>query len=80
MSTAELKTNLHQLIDNMNNEYLLSKIYALVAQLNNRETGGLWNRLSEDERNELIQADIESEDEKNLIPHSALKEKHKKWL
>jgi hypothetical protein len=80
MNTTELKTNLHQLIDGMNNELLLSKVYNLISQLSNKESGLLWNRLSDEERQELIQADLESEDEKNLIPHTQVKDKHKKWL
>lgn len=80
MSTAELKTNIHRLVDGMNNELLLSKVYALIAKLNNSEEGALWNRLSEEEQQELIQADIESEDEKNLLTHREVKAKHKKWL
>lgn len=80
MSAAELKVNLHRLIDGMSNELMLSKIYNLISQLNTRETGTLWNRLSEEERQELLLADLESEDEKNLIPHNTVKEKHKKWL
>jgi hypothetical protein len=80
MSTTELKTNLHQLIDGINNELLLSKVYNLISQLSNKEAGTLWNRLSDEERQELIQADLESEDENNLIPHTQVKDKHKKWL
>jgi hypothetical protein len=76
MSGGELKPRFHKLIDNMN----IEKIHNLISQINNRESVSLWNRLSEADQKELLQADLESEDEKNLIPHNTVKEKHKKWL
>jgi hypothetical protein len=33
-----------------------------------------------EEQEELILSDIESEDIKNVIPHSVIQKKHGKWL
>lgn len=80
MNTIELKNNFHQLIDSINNDKILSKFYAVMARMSERTDEKLWGRLSPEEQEELIRADIESNDPANLIPHSEIQEKHKKWL
>jgi hypothetical protein len=42
--------------------------------------GILWSKLSDSEREELLLSDKESNDPMNLIPHSEIEKKHKKWL
>lgn len=80
MNTIELKNNFHHLIDSINNDIILSKFYAIMARTNERSDGKLWGRLTEDEQEELIRADIESNDLSNLISHADIQQKHKKWL
>lgn len=80
MNTIELKNNFHHLIDSINNDKLLSKFYAVMARMSERNDEKLWGRLTSEEQEELIRADIESNDPANLIPHSEIQEKHKKWL
>ena len=80
MNTLELKTNFHQLIDNINNELMLSKFYSIMTKINETPEGALWSRLTKEEQEELMEADMESENQANLIPHSEIQKKHKKWL
>jgi DNA-binding HxlR family transcriptional regulator len=80
MTTASLKNNLHLMIDSIDNKTILERFYELLYKVKNTETGTLWRRLSEEEQNELIQADIESENPDNLIQHSDIQKKHNKWL
>lgn len=80
MTTALLKNNLHLMIDSIDNKTILERFYDLLYKVKNTETGTLWNRLSETEQNELIQADIESENPANLIQHADIQKKHNKWL
>ncbi len=80
MNTAELRNNFHHLIDSINNDNILSKFYAIMARTNEETDGKLWGRLTKDEQEELIRADIESSDPLNLISHSEIQKKHKKWL
>lgn len=80
MNTVELKNNLHQLIDSINNEHLLSRFYSLMVTIKNQPEGKLWNRLSQEDKDELLLSDMESNDPENLIPHSEIEKKHKKWL
>jgi len=42
--------------------------------------GQLWERLTNQEREELLLALEESEDPKNLISHDEMKKKHQKFL
>jgi len=80
MNTIELKNNFHNLIDSINNENILTKFYSIMARINEREDGKLWGRLTLEEQDELIRADIESLDPSNLIPFEEIQNKHKKWL
>ncbi len=80
MASLNLRTNFHQLIDSINNEVVLSKFYELISKHHNATNGDLWNRLSKEELDELLLSDLESEDADNLIPHSKMAAKHKKWL
>jgi hypothetical protein len=80
MNTIELRKNFHNLIDSINNESILTKFYSIMARMNERDDGKLWGKLTLDEQEELIRADIESRDPSNLIPHEEIQVKHKKWL
>jgi hypothetical protein len=80
MNTIELRKNFHNLIDSINNESILTKFYSIMARMNERDDGKLWGKLTLDEQEELIRADIESRDPSNLIPHEEIHVKHKKWL
>ncbi len=43
----------------------------------NSKDGQLWNQLTVEEQEELLKAEKESEDERNLINWKIIKEKHK---
>jgi hypothetical protein len=80
MTTIELKTNFHKLIDNINNDNVLIKFYDILDKVNQSEEGTLWNRLSFEEQQELITIEKESYLTENIILHSEMIDKHKKWL
>jgi hypothetical protein len=80
MTTLQLKTNLHILIDKIENDKILSKFYTFLDQANKSKDGLLWQNLSETEKTELIQIDRETDLEENLIDHSVILEKYKEWL
>ena len=79
MDTLEVKRNFHQLIDNIDNDSLLKDFYELLKHRSAPE-GELWNNLSNSEKEELLLALEESKNPYNLIKHSEVKKKHKKWL
>ena len=80
MTTIELKSRFHNLIDNINDEIILSKFYDLLSRAKDKKEGLLWDRLSQEERDELTLIEEESSDSTNLISNSEMQQKHKKWL
>ena len=80
MTTSELKLNLHNLIDKIDNESLLLNLYDLLSKRTTAQDGKLWSRLTNEEIKELLVAEAESEYEENLISHEQMIKKHEKWL
>ena len=78
MTTTELKSNFHKLIDNINNDNVLSKFYEILSNAKESKEGLIWSRLSPDEQQELILIEKESHYSENLISHSVMIKKHKK--
>ncbi|MFZ4724817.1 MAG: hypothetical protein ACOYMD_05175 [Paludibacter sp.] len=80
MTTIELKSNFHNLIDTINDVGILSKFYDLLSNVKESKDGLLWNRLSIEEQNELMQIEKDSQQLSNLISGADMINKHKKWL
>lgn len=80
MNTIELKNNFHELIDNFEDESVLSSFFELMQNANSKENGRLWNRLSIAEQEELLIALEESEFDNNLIDNDEVMSKYKEWL
>lgn len=70
----------HKLIDDIKDEESLKSYYSLIQRLQKSQTGNLWNRLTDLEKEELLISYDESFDSNNLISHDQVKEQHKKWL
>ncbi|MBS1979023.1 MAG: hypothetical protein JST46_16750 [Bacteroidetes bacterium] len=77
MSTKEA---FHKLIDHIENEETLKGYFELIQRLNKNQTGGLWDSLSSEEKDELLISYAESSDPKNLISHEEVRGQHDKWL
>ncbi|MCF8462185.1 MAG: hypothetical protein K9G46_15795 [Flavobacteriales bacterium] len=69
----------HKLIDTIDDDEVLTAYYQLINGLNESKHGQLWNSLSKDEQEEVLVSYEESFDEKNLIDHNVVMEKHLKW-
>ena len=80
MTTSELKSNFHNLIDDIEDENILYKFYDIISQAKNTKDGVLWNRLTKKERDELILIEKEGSDSDSLISNTEMLQKHKKWL
>lgn len=76
MNTIELKKSFHLLIDSIDNENLLINFYDIIKKRSSAKDGQLWERLTNQERDELLLALEESEDTKNLISHVEMNKKH----
>ncbi len=80
MNSLELKKNFHDLIDSIDNANLLESFYDLLKNRTSTKEGKLWNRLTQQEQEELLLALEESDNHKNLISQDEIKNKHQKWL
>ena len=80
MKQSDIRTNLHQLIDEIENDQLLIKLYDLLSKSKDQNEGDLWNQLSHEQRKELLISESESKYKENLVDHEKQKAKHKRWL
>lgn len=74
MSTLELKSDLHKILDEIENEELLKAIYDFLKQPDNSKS--FWDNLTEAQKQEVYLSYKESEENKNLISWDALKSKY----
>ena len=62
MGTIELKSNLHKIIDSIEDEQLLRAISRFLEKRKSAEDGLLWKELTDEQKKEVLQAYEESED------------------
>lgn|GEM_PF-553294 len=67
MGTIELKSNLHKIVDKINNEELLRTIYDFLKVRENLEERQIWKALTEEQKKEVYLSYEESEDDRNLV-------------
>lgn len=67
MGTIELKSNLHKIVDRIEDEQLLRAIYSFLKTRESSEDGQIWKQLTDEQKKEVLEAYEESEDDANLI-------------
>jgi hypothetical protein len=67
MGTIELRTNIHKIVDGIQSEQLLQTLYDFLKVRETNKLGRLWDSLTEEQKQEVLLAYDESEDENNLI-------------
>lgn len=73
MSTAELKSTLHRILEEIEDERLLRAIHSFLEERVTHETGRIWDKLTDEQREEVLLAYEESENEENLIDWEEVK-------
>lgn len=71
------KNKVHQLINTIDDEMELDFLVNAFQKYENQKHGNIWNSLTEEQKQSVITADLESENEDNLIDFEDLK---KLWL
>jgi hypothetical protein len=71
------KNKVHQLINTIDDEMELDFLVNAFQKYETQKYGNIWNSLTEEQKQGIITADIESENEDNLIDFEDLK---KLWL
>ena len=75
MSQLELiKNELHQLIDRVDDEAVLSRLLGTMATEVEKEPADFWDELTPAQQADAMEGYAESEDEANLIPNELLKQ------
>lgn len=67
MGTAELRSSIHAIVDRIQNEQLLQALHDFLKTKDSSQPGHLWNTLSEEQKQEVLLAYEEAEDEANLV-------------
>jgi len=67
MSTVKLKSNIHNIVDRIQNEELLQAVYDFLKVKETNKSGGLWESLTKEQKEEVYLSFEESEDDSNLI-------------
>ena len=67
MKTAELKKELHAIVNRIENEELLQSLLSFLNENEAQKPGKYWEQLSQKQKKEIFAAYEESEDEENLI-------------
>jgi len=78
METTALKAKFQELIEKVENEMLLEALYEVMQEAVQPETG-VWEDLTAEARQHVLEAYEESLDKSNLLSHSSVQEKYKKW-
>jgi hypothetical protein len=80
MNKIQLKSNLHDIVDQIDNVELLKKYYAELKKLVSVSKANMWENLSSNQQNEILDSFEESESEHNLVENSVAVKKLKKHI
>lgn len=72
MSTALLKTELYQLVDQTDNESLLRMLFDILQHAKTPKSINFWANLSDLEKEELLQSSGQADNDALLTPWEAL--------
>ena len=67
MITTEIKTNLHKIVDRIEDERLLRVICDFLEVREKSNEGQLWKTLTSEQQQEVLQAYEDSENDSNFI-------------
>lgn len=67
MKNLEIKSSIHELVDQIENERFLNVLYQLLKTQSGENTGKLWSALSSHQQEEVMKAFEESEAPYHLI-------------
>jgi len=70
MGAIELKSRLHKIIDKIQNEDLLASLYDFLKTRETISQGNLWASLTSEQKEEVLMAYSDSEEEENLMDRS----------
>ena len=80
MDIGYVRNNFHQLIDQIEDEAILHELYQLLLNYQQKqENGDFRDNMTDEQKQELVQAVAESESDENLISHQEVMNRARKW-
>ena len=76
MGPIELKSDLHKILERIENEQLLRTIYDFLKQRETAKAGQIWKTLTEEQKKEVYLSYEESENDENLTDWERVKTKY----
>lgn len=80
MNTTTLKSDIHKLIDQIDNEQLLLEYYYEMKSLIQKDCVSAWDILTDKQKKQIISSWEESDDEVNLFENDEVLRKYKDML
>ena len=72
MRSSELRTHIYNIIERIQSEQFLQTLFDFLKTKENEKAGGYWNSLTKEQKEEVLLAYEESEDEQNLLDRDEL--------
>ena len=80
MNKTLLKSNLHKLIDRIENQTLLEDYYKEMKSILEKSQDNVWDKLTDDQKKDILLSYEESEIEIDVIENESVLNKYKDWL
>ncbi|MBK6573644.1 MAG: hypothetical protein KA251_05805 [Saprospiraceae bacterium] len=68
MTKTTIIKNINSLLESIEDQEMLESIYDLLENYRNSKTLNTWDKLTIEQKNKILQAYSESENDENLIP------------
>jgi len=79
MNKTLLKSNLHKMIDRIENQTLLEDYYKEMKIILEKSQDSVWDKLTDDQKKDVLLSYEESEVDKDLIDNKLVMNKYKDW-
>lgn len=76
----QIKHELHQLIDRLDDEAVLTRYLGAIASEVDKPVADFWDDLTPAQQADVLDAHAESDDDTNLLPNEAVKQRYTQWL
>ncbi len=80
MNKTTLRSNLHKLIDRIENQNLLEEYYKEIKSIIEKSQDKIWDKLTEEQKREILLSYEESESDNHLLDHDSVMNKYRDWL
>ncbi|MDO9255926.1 MAG: hypothetical protein Q7U54_10475 [Bacteroidales bacterium] len=80
MDKTLLKSNIHKLIDRIENESILEEYYNEMKSILEKSQDSVWDKLNEEQKKEVLLSFEESENTNDLVENKLVMDKYRAWL